>query len=234
MNVCKSIYLITLLTGTFGFMHGQEVPKAVLVDELSNPNCEDLWARLDAFANNIPANPTSTATVEISGKKNDTLGNFYWDSMIRGYFQSRKLLGQRWRVVRTAIGDQRKVRFWLTPPGALEPNVDPVNWEMSYTPGTKPFVFTNGESHSVEVGVCLYVDEIALLSMALSSNPATRVNVVLMVRNDREFVRRKRSIARMLVNDYSVSQSRFRFFKLINRKPNPYGIRPTTEYWLLP
>ena len=105
---------------------------------------------------------------------------------------------------------------------------------MIYPSGTKPFLFTEGESYSVELGVCLDVDEVALLAKALEFNPAARVNVVLIVRSNREYLRRKEKTTKELVDAYSISRSRIRMFRKLASKPNPYGIYPTTEYWLIP
>jgi len=197
-------------------------------------DCEVLWATLDAFAVEIQRNPTSIATVEISGKADDRRGNFYWDSMIRGYFVRRSIPGEKWRVKRTTLGNERRAKFWLTPVGAPPPKTEGSEWSFRYPAGTKPFIFTNGKSYSVEIGVCLDVDEIALLAKALESNPSARVNVVLIVRSAREYQRRKRNVIKTLKDQYSVAPSRIKTFKKISTKPNPYGIEPNVEYWFVP
>lgn len=114
------------------------------------------------------------------------------------------------------------------------PELEQSEWRMSYPAGTKSFLFTNGDSYSVEVGVCLDVDEVALLAKALEFNTNARVNVVLIVRSNREFLRRKQMVIKSLVDKYSMDRSRVRVFQKISSKPNPYRINPTTEYWLLP
>lgn len=234
MNLSR-IYLIAILLLTFGVgANGQAPPKAVLVDEFGKPDCEVLWAKLDGFIQQVQTDPTSIATIEISGKTDDSHGNFYWDNMIRGYFVRRNIPKERWSVRRAALGNERIVRFWLTPPGAIPPKIEVAEWDMAYPIDTKPFIFTNGESYSVEVGVCLYVDEIALLAKALEFNPAARVNVVLIVRSDREYLRRRQKTIKELVDGYSIRRSRIKIFKKLSSKPNPYGINPTTEYWLIP
>jgi hypothetical protein len=229
------LFLIAILLVAFVVgANGQEPPKAILVDEFSNPNCEVLWSRLDAFIQEMKSDSTSVAIIEISGKANDPKGNFYWDSMIRGYFTRTNFPPKRWNIHRTALADQRILRFWRMPPGAALSSIDVAEWTMVYPRGAKPFIFTNGESYAAEIDVCLHVDEIALLAKALEFNPGARVNVVLVVRSNREYLRRKQKITKDLVDDYSISRSRIKMFMKLSSKPNPLGIHHTTEYWLIP
>ncbi len=196
--------MILLLALGFG-ANSQELPKAVLVDELGNPDCEVLWAKLDSFMHQVQVAPESVAIVEISGKTNELFGNFYWDNMIRGYFATRNIPQERWSIRRTGLGNERVVRFWLKPADSSPPDIEVAEWTMIYPLGTKPFLFTTGDSYSVEIGVCLYVDEIALLAKALEFNTAARFNVVLIARTDREYLRRKQKTLKDLVHNYSIS-----------------------------
>ncbi len=209
-------------------------PQSVPIDEFQNPNCEDMWARLDNFAIQILNNPDAVATVEISGKANELRNNFYWEAMIRSYFRKRNIPTERTHIVRTALTENRFVRFWLTPPRAEAPSIDAVEWSMIYPADTTPFIFTNRDSDAVETTVCLYVDELAMLSDVMSANPRSRLNVVLIVGSERQFQRRKSVVVKELVKDYEISRSRIKVFKQIRTKPNPYGIYPDAEYWLLP
>ena len=85
----------------------------------------------------------------------------------------------------------------------------------------------------VEVGVCLCVDGLALLADAVKENPGSRVSVVLIARSERSFQRRKLQTLKEL-GEYSIPRHRVRVFEVISRKPNPFGIKPEAEYWLLP
>lgn len=230
MNILR-VFVVNFLFLSFAV--AQEPPKAVLVDEITGMDCEVLWARLDAFMNEMSNTPSSIATVEISGKVDDARGNFYWDHMIRGYFSRRSIPKERWQVVRGPLGNERVARFWMSPPGG-SPAIESAEWTMNYPTGIKPFVFTYGESYMVEVGVCLYVNEIALLAMALETNSMARLNVVINALSNAEFNRRKRNVINELVRDYSISRSRIRIFKKLRSKRNPFGREPTVEYWLLP
>lgn len=231
VRVCISIgLLLSILQSGLA----QHQATSMLIDEFTDPNCEDLWARLDNLSVQIRANPSAVATVEISGKTNDIRANLYWESMIRTYLIKRKFPSERWRLIRTPLQVHRRFRFSLTPPRAPLPDTDDADWPIEYAPGKEPFIFTSGDSYAVEINVCLYVDEIALLEKVVAANPRSRLNVVLIVKSERQFRRRKRDTLAMLSEDYAIPLTRIKVFKKISRKPNPYGIEPNTEYWLLP
>lgn len=224
----SSLLLLLTLAGV-----GQDVSGTSLVDEFSNPNCEDIWARLDNFLTQLNNNPMATATISMSAKRGEARDDLYYETMMRNYFITRKVALERWRIIRTKAEESRIIRFWLTPPGARLPMLEVAAWSLEYPLGTKPFIFTNGENYMVEVTVCLYVNELDLLAKVLAANPHSRTNVVLIVKSKEQFYRRKKQVLRKLVGDYSISSNRIKFFQRINRRPNPYGIRSDAEYWFV-
>jgi hypothetical protein len=218
---------------SYSFVDAQDSRETVLVDEIGALQCEFLWASLDAFAAKLKDTPNSVATVEISGETDHPLSNFYWESFIRSHL-TRAIPSTQFRIIRTALADEQRVKLWLTPAGSALPKIEPVEWSFAYPPNTKPFIFTNCDNYSVKTGVCVSVDEIALLRAALDANPLAKVHVVLIVRSKGEFQRRKRATLRMLTNDYSIVSSRIKIFPKITSKPNPYGIKPVAEFWFVP
>jgi hypothetical protein len=214
---------------------GQGEPKVVLVDEFGKPSCEELWAQLDFLSSKLAGSPTSSAVIDISAPASEVPHvPVYWHRMVQNYFAIRKLGPERIRIRMLKLGDEWNIKFWMLPTGTNPPEAERAEWSLKYPSGTKPFVFTNGDPYSVRSGVCLNVDEIGLLARAVDENPLSRVNVVVIVRSDREFARRRATILKELVEDYSISPSRIRMFKKLTKRPNPYGIDPRTEYWLLP
>ena len=210
-----------------------QAPQSISVDEFSNPNCEDIWARLDNLLVQLDNNPTATATISISAKHGELKGDLYFEAMMRNYLIRRKISRDRFQIIRTHPTAHREIEFWLTPPGATSPKIDRAEWSLEYARDTKPFIFTHGENYAVEIGVCINVDELSLLAEVLEANPIARTNVVLDVRNGSQFNSKKRKTLKDLM-EYGIAKKRIRFFKRINRKPNPYGIRPTAEYWFAP
>ena len=215
--------------------HGQTPsPAGEPFTEMGKPDCEMLWAQLDLASSETLKVAGSRLVIDITGFVQDSPErNVYWYEFVRSYFARRKIEPDRWTIRTLPLADQWTIKFWILPAGSDPPQVIERKWRLKYPSGTKPFMFTNGDSYSVEVGVCLYVDEVAMLADAVKENPSSRVNVVLTVKSDREFIRRKRKVLKEL-DEYSVSPDKVRVFKKISRKPNPYGIDPTIEYWLLP
>ena len=129
---------------------------------------------------------------------------------------------------------KRKVELWITPAGAERPKIDSAEWSLIYPKGTKPFIFAYDPDHSEEVDVCLASDQTGLLAEVLKANPSARTNIVLKVRSQNEFARRKRQTISELVNHYEISVQQIKIFKQIAHKPDRYHIEPDTEYWLVP
>lgn len=210
-----------------------QAANSIPVDEFSDPNCEDIWARLDNFLIQLNNNPTANATISISAKHGNLASNLYFEAMMRNYLIRQKIEPNRIHIFRAQPTATREIKFWLTPPAAQMPKIDRADWSLEYAPDTKPFIFTHGESYAAEIGVCIYVDELSLLAKVLEANPGASTNVVLDVRNNRQFDSRKRRTRKDLM-EYGIGRNKIRFFKRIDRKPNPHGIRPTAEYWFVP
>ena len=206
--------------------------ESTLINESGDAGCEFVWNNLDHLLSEMSRNPTATATVDISGKAGDLAGNFYWEQMVRNYL-SRRHPRDRWSVRRAAWGTERRFEYWLTHPGATPPVINEATWSFEYPADTKPFIFTEGENYSVSVGVCIYVDEIELLSRALNANPKARLNVVLITPTEHLYQRRKAKTLAMLTRDYSIERRRIRVFRKVGN-PKPGYPEPNAEYWFVP
>lgn len=210
----------------------QEKPEAVLVDEFANPNCEDLSAHMDMIAIQIDNNPKAIALIAITGKTGELRNNLFNEGMIKMYFQVHHISNERWRVVRTGLGEKFVVQFWLVPAGSSSPVIAEANWSYELPPSTKPFIFDWGESYATDV--CPAVNGLDLLSDVLNANPTARTNVVLRVRNSREYKRRKTKTIRSLTHDFSIPRKRIRIFMITRSPDDQVGIEPDAEYWLVP
>jgi hypothetical protein len=230
-NLVLLLIAITLLNA---ISIGQFKPKPILVDEMNNADCETLWSRLDAFSNQLAQNTDASARIEIAGKLDEPVHtDFYWHNMIRDYARQRRITAERWEVRKLPRSTERRIRFWLVPRGVPAPESAEADWSFIYPADTRPFIFSHGSNYSVEVGVCLDVDEVDLLSQALAANPAARLNVVLITPTEKVFQRRKQKTGRKLTREYSIAKSRIRFFRKVGR-PQPGYPNPDAEYWFVP
>jgi hypothetical protein len=206
-----------------------------MVDQFADASCEVLWARLDGFREEISNNPDSVATVALSGKIGEIDKDLWIEDMIRGYFLlTHSLSADRWKVVRLRPEAERRIEFWITPVGAEAPKLEAGEWSLQYTKGSKPFLFAYQPDHMEEVSVCLASNRVRLLAQVLSANPNARTNAVLVVRSQKEFVRRSGQTIAELVRDYGIPRKQIKVFKKISRKADPYNIEPDVEYWLVP
>lgn len=230
----KSVIPIFLLI-VFWFavltVYGQA--ESMQIDKFQEANCEDLRARLDNFAIQLNHSPHATGTVAISGKINDLRNSLYYEAMIEGYFRKRNMLS-RLKIFRTRVETERHISFWLTPADAQPPPITTSEWSLDYPEDSKAFIFTHGDNYAVEISVCLYVDELAMLAKVVKANPKSRTHVVLKVRSEKEFARRKRQTITDLTSGYTISRSQIRIFKQSGFKGDRYGIEPNTEYWFVP
>ena len=205
------------------------------MDSFQNPNCEDLWARLDNLLVALSKNPDSTATFALSGKTGELRNDLWIENMIRGYFRSMKNIpADRWKIVRTGPAAARRIELWITPPGAIPPEIERADWSLLYAKTTKPFIFAYSPDHMEDVTVCLPSDQLRLLAVVLSANPTARTNVVLIVRSQKEFVRRMLHTSADLVDDYGIQRKQIKIFEKVTRKKDPYNIEPDVEYWFVP
>jgi hypothetical protein len=208
--------------------------KPFLVDQFADPNCEDLWARLDGFLSQLNRNPDTIGTVTISGKIGDLRNDLMIEDMIRRYFARRNVSPERFQILRLKPETQRMLEFWITPAGGETPKLQTAEWSLVYPTEAKPFIFAVEPSYDVEINICLYSDPLALLSKVLRANQDACTNVVLKVRSQKEYLRRKRRVISNLITKYGIQRQRIRIFKQVTHETNTYGIYPDIEYWFVP
>lgn len=232
----NKIFILILLILRFVInVPSQTQPTSKLIDTVRDTSCEVLWAQLDNFAVELHNNRGSFATIGISGEIGDLRDDLWTEDMIRRYFvRLREIPLDRWQVVRMRPEAKRKVELWITPESAERPKIDSAEWSLIYPAGIKPFIFAYDPNHAEEIDVCLPSDQTGLLAEVLKANPTARTNVVLKVRSQKEFARRKRQTISELVNHYEINVQQIKIFKQIIHKLDPYRIGPDIEYWLVP
>ena len=118
------IFFILIFSFTFPNTFAQEKPEAILIDKFGLLNCEDIWARQDAFFVEIQNSPTSIAYAVIYGKRNATPQNLAREKLIAGFVEFRKFDQERLKIVRGKEGEDPHTEFWLVPAGADKPDFE--------------------------------------------------------------------------------------------------------------
>ncbi len=136
----QKILLITIcLFAVSHFCFGQEVPKAVKIDEFGEANCEDFWARFDNFFNELQNDPTSTGNLIIYGKKNSLSKSLLYEKLTNGILRFRNLDPSRLVIIRGRENDAIHIEFWKVSAGAEKPVFIAGDWDLTVKQN-KPFI----------------------------------------------------------------------------------------------
>jgi hypothetical protein len=101
------------------------LPQARMVDEFrtAGSNCEEGFARLDAFFTEISSNPADEALIVLYGDIADAGAARRREKQLRNHFRFRNFDRSR---IRFYVGGPRPngtTQFWLVPPGADQPEI---------------------------------------------------------------------------------------------------------------
>ncbi len=226
-------WLLPIFVMTFvSSLCSQEKPMAQKVGEMTKPNCEVLSLEVDVVVNELVRDPNSTALIFITGKRADLRNDLFFKDMIENGFKFKQVPSQRWRVVKTGLGEEIAAQFWVVPSGADRPPNVQEDWSYELPLNTKPFVFAWGESYAENV--CWSVNQLALLHDVLLSNPSAATNVVLRVKSIREYRERRKMTLRSLIQDFAIPRQRIRIYMVRRSRNDKVGIEPDAEYWLVP
>jgi hypothetical protein len=140
-------------------VRGQELPKAVLVDEFASVPCGDLLSRTDSFFAELMKHPADGGYVIIFPNAKNAKGYKAWINAATYY---RRFDRSRIRIVAATkpSGAGAAAQFWRIPPGSSLPEFDLAQEEPR--PLSKPYIF----GYADENGVCP------------SFNPADFANVI--------------------------------------------------------
>lgn len=218
--------LFTLFILPIPGLYGQNGPTAKLIDQFGPLNCEDVSARSDGFISLVAGRPDSTGYMIIYGEKNRLFANLVPEQFLLTAMYWKKIDRKRVVVLRGEEGDYLGVEFWLVPGGAEKPKFKEASWDLTLTPGRKPFLFDSNVERQDEFCRTPYL-RLELFSEFLNANPRARGNVVIGAASAKERKTEKTRIAGELAAN-GVALKRIRFFE--SRDEQPAGV----QLWLLP
>lgn len=221
----KILLTLFLFVFTFQISFGQEKPTARKIDEFGKLNCEDFWARIDSFHNELLSQPTSIGYAVInrnSQNKDDVKLGLLRRNQTFGLLEKR-LGNNRFRVVKKDSEDF-SIELWVVPLGAEIPFEFDENWKTDFPQFLKPKVYTrtweNGD-------ICPNVSLISFAEMLLNDKNLSG-NIVVFTQTKKQFNQSKKEVLDNFAKNYNIPANRFRTF-FINDQPFE-GI----EYWLVP
>lgn len=218
MKFRQFIFIILFSLLGLQFVIGQEKPKAILLDEISQTNCCSLDARTDSLLIGIKENADSKGFIIIFYPKRD----FFQSLRYERIFLARTNFTKNISIIRVETENEFKVQFWFVPNGA-ESSFDVDNKpSVSLANQTKPkLIFTTNQDGCYEIG---HEKQLAEL---LSANADLRGNVVIFAKSRKEFLKEQKTLRNELVNKLQVPKNRIKF--IFSDIGYPY-----VEYWLVP
>ena len=221
MNLPR-VSIIAIFLVAFSLANGQDVPKAVLVDEFGSIVCEDLLGRQDAFFAELSNNPSDMGyeIIYSNEKKSDAFVR-----RLRANLFIRQFDRTRVRIIlaKAKVGSPVSGAFWRVPPGAAPPQYEAIE-SMASDP-TRPFVF--GTNFSENVCPSFSAD---LFAQLILDHPRSRGRLVIygptspwrQLTADEEL--------KMMMDYTKLPKNRIEFY-FVHRPNLSYTM---TEYWYLP
>ena len=146
MNISiLKIFFVLIFSFTFSTAFAQEKPEAILFDKFGLLDCEDIWAREDAFTAAIQSSPDSVGYAVIYGKQYETKQNLNREKLIAGVLETRGMEKDRFKIIRGKEIKEPHTEFWLVPAGVDKPDFEEAKWDLAFPKNQKPFVFYSSE-----------------------------------------------------------------------------------------
>lgn len=145
----KKQFLVFLFLLTLVFSVSAQFKETVKIDEFENPNCEDIKARLDTFANVLRAEPQARGyAIFYDGKYTSYLKRkaelqlpVFGESIYRSQFMIKYLKFQQQNIsdrtlfINGGFRENQTIEFWIVPKGKNAPNPSPTVAKMNYRKG---------------------------------------------------------------------------------------------------
>ena len=214
-----------------GSGHGQNVPKAVLVDDHGVTNCCDLRGRMDVFFSELMRDPAARGLVVLSTRAGNGVRTANRESMILTHAAFRGFPADRFDILRAVSGDddEVRVRYWIVPQGADRPEVEGVEANYALPAAARPFMLT---ATYPDDGLCPGIDDAEVFAKFLKDDPEARGNIVVRERTLTRAEAKGRRLLRRFESKYDIARERLRLFTG-TRRANEYNV-PLVEYWFLP
>lgn len=230
MKTNKILAIGIILFVLFQTASGQEKTSAVLFSELQSENCELYWARIDAFFSELQKEPQTKGFVVIYGEENELLENLNYERWTNGITNFRGFDGNRIKVVRGVLGENRKIQFWKVLNGEEIPLLKKGSWSYRFSDSTKPFIFTdynyyNANCPSSPSAEKYYAD-------VLLANTSARGHLVIRGKTNKNMRKIEKEVLNRLVNDYKVPPARLKVFYVKDKKHQK--LEADIEFWFVP
>jgi hypothetical protein len=224
MKSPKIIFASVILLTAFNICFGQDKPKAEIIDQFDEINCEELLARLDNFLIAMRNNPNAAGYIIISGGKNDK-NSFRDEWRIRGHLEFRRFDDSQLTIAKAEVVKDSYTKFWLVPAGAEKPEYKEIDFDYKIPENRKPYIFNSTKEDG---DLCPGGNQLKIYSDYLSANPNFRGHIVIFTESKAEFEKERTKLFNELTNKYKIPADQIKFF-FVKKKEFSYN-----EFWLVP
>lgn len=229
MNLSR-IYLIAILLLPFGIgANGQELPKAVLIDEFDVLPCSSLRYLLDHFMTELAKEPTSRGYVVNAGPREKLVSIIWREELVKAQIELRQFENSRILFDRSISDRNVRTALWKIPNRGEQPEVANKDNSLSLADRVMPFLLI--EDNFFNDSECPDANYTRVFARFLHANPGSRGNLVIFGKTSREIRGREKTVTRAMA-DEKIGNDRIRVFRRLYRynPEHPKGI----EYWYLP
>jgi hypothetical protein len=206
------------------------LPSARMTDEFRTRggNCEEGFARLDNFLVELNNNPNDRAIIVLYGDAKDAKAAARREIQLRNHLRFRRFDPDRITFVRGASKTDGTTQFWLIPPGAEDPVIEPASMVIE-KPSVEPYLYSANYLDGVP-GCSGYIYDVAEYAKELTSLPGSRGRVVIGQPSRARYSRELKEIMSTLSAN-GVPRSRI---TAVYKYVRPNRMLEVTELWVIP
>ena len=228
------ILIITfILSASAGvsFLQGTQ-STAQLIDELrtGGMNCEEGFAKLDSYFNELNSDPQADGVIVIYGDAVDGQAANRREKQLRNFAQMRRFDRTRLTFLHGSAFEDGTTQFWLVPPGADRPEVSGgVRTAASVRAPSGPYLYAADYSDGIP-GCFGDLYDVGEYSNVLQSDAMSTARIVIRRSSQTEYRRKMREIVAEL-GSHGIARDRI---LTVYKYVRPNRLLEVTELWVIP
>lgn len=232
-----TVLLIALIGLCPLWVFGQEevLPSAVLVDEFNlRGGCEDGFARMDNFFNELSNNPGDTGVILVLGDSGHMRRTHIREVQFFNYINFRRFDRSRIEMFKGTTAGEGVAQLWRVPLGASQPEAEGKiavtgSFRLPDEPAAGDLLYSIDHSEGVP-GCGEYLFNLKEFSNALKAYPAYSAKIVIPESTTAKYRKKAREITAELAG-YGIPKAKI---ATVYKKVRPNRMLENTELWFVP
>ncbi len=207
-------------------------PSARMIDEFQTAgnNCEEGFARLDAFFEELSYNPSDIGLIVIYGDVREPKAARRREQQLLNHFTFRKFDRGRVEIIRGAAREAGTTQLWLVPPGADRPAFAQATESSAIAPPpTQPFLYASDYADGIP-GCFGNRYDLEDFANVVQNDPKNVARVVIGESSQTKYRRKVREIVTEL-SRLGISRNRI---VTVYKYVRPNRLLEVTELWVVP